>query len=212
MDYPYEAFTESCSFGLDEAGICVRVTAKAGAKPAMLAIAGRCLGAQYVASLDASVEGLLAQLPKPGTRLLFARTEADGRIVLVRSGPLERFMTREVEETPAPTAPNEEAPREEDAPTSDVLTVRMPEAEQVGMMLEQCATPHEGVDALLVAPTTKSYQEDETMPFARSPSSAQGVDELGAVTRRSPSTVRAFPAPPARLGTLPLVRTRMRRV
>ena len=182
MELAYEAFTETCTFGLDEAGVCVRVTALPGASKAMLAIAGRCLGAQYVASLDAAVEGLLSQLPKPGTRLLFARTEDTGRIVLVRSGPLQRFEARPAE---LPTVKEVE-------PTFD-------EAVEVE------------------APRTLTFQEEETAPFSRfsprRPIAAEsdpdsGDVELEAVTRRSPSTVRGFPPPPAHLSPIPLVRLR----
>lgn len=93
MDLAYAAFTEACVFGLDEAGICREILPKAGASRAMLTLAMRCVGAQYVASLDGSVEGFLTQVPTKGTRLLFARTEEGGRIVLVRSGPIQRFET-----------------------------------------------------------------------------------------------------------------------
>ena len=197
MKFPYEAFTEACSFGLDETGVCVSVTAKPGASAAMLAIAGRCLGAQYVASLDASVDGLLAPLPKPGTRLLFARTEESGRIVLVRSGPLEHFISREEEATKAAmeavTEVATEAATEEQTPTSELLTVR-------------------AVEVDMEAPRTRSFQEDETAPFSRTrPFQKEALEELAAVTRRSPSTVRAFPPPPAaRRSVLPLVRARSR--
>lgn len=94
MDFAYIAFTDDCSFGLDDAGICRAISPRAGASQEAVGIARRCVGAQYVASLDASAEGLLTQLPKPGTRLLFARTEAHGRIVL-RSGTLERFVSKD---------------------------------------------------------------------------------------------------------------------
>ena len=61
--------------------------------------AARCIGAQYVASLDASVAGLLSDTPKVGTSMLFARTDENGRISLVRTGQVIRFE-RHVEEDP----------------------------------------------------------------------------------------------------------------
>lgn len=178
MDLAYEAFTETCIFGLDEAGVCVRVTALPGASKAILAIAGRCLGAQYVASLDAEVEGLLSQLPKPGTRLLFARTEDTGRIVLVRSGPLQRFEARPAE---------------------------LPTVKEVEPTFDQAVE--------VEAPRTLTFQEEETAPFSRfsprRPVATESDDvELEAVTRRSPSTVRGFPPPPAHLSPIPFVRLR----
>ncbi len=93
MDLAYAAFTEACVFGLDDAGICREVLPKAGGSRDMITLAMRCIGAQYVASLDAAAPGMLSQLPRKGTRLLFARTEPNGRIVLVRSGPVQRFET-----------------------------------------------------------------------------------------------------------------------
>ena len=60
------------------------------------------------------------------------------------------------------------------------------------------------------APRTLAFQEEETAPFSRRrPVSADSDEvELEAVTRRSPSTVRGFPPPPARLSPIPLVRLR----
>jgi hypothetical protein len=60
--------------------------------------AARCIGAQYVASLDAAAAGLLTDTPKVGTSMLFARSE-NGRISLVRTGHVTRFE-RHVEEDP----------------------------------------------------------------------------------------------------------------
>jgi hypothetical protein len=56
----------------------------------MLAFAQRCVGAQYVASLDLKVEGGLVQMPQVGSSMLFARSE-DGRVALVRTAPLTAF-------------------------------------------------------------------------------------------------------------------------
>jgi hypothetical protein len=206
MELAYEAFTEACTFGLNEAGICVRVTAQPGASANVLAIAGRCLGAQYVASLDATVEGLLAQLPSPGTRLLFARAEEDGRIVLVRSGPIEHFVKREEierdteerEATPLSRGP-EEFP--EELPASDAPP-DLPTRRDMEQAIDE-AVEVEG-------PATKTYEEEETVPFSRRHAEASEPMELAAVTRRSPSTIRTFPAPQARLAPQPLVRARPR--
>jgi len=210
MDLAYEAFTESCTFGLNEAGICVRVTAQPGASANMLAIAGRCLGAQYVASLDATVEGLLTQLPKPGTRLLFARAEDDGRIVLVRSGPIEHFV--KLEEIERDTAAREASlsVQEAGAPEAgfpEELPAPLPEELPTRRDVEQVFDEAVEVEA----PKTKTYEEEETVPFSRRHSSANEAMELEAVTRRSPSTIRTFPAPPARLAPHPLVRPRFHR-
>ncbi len=106
MEIAYAAHTESCTFMLDGDGIC-RFVAPApvrGVLPPRASgrsmrggyvpdHADRCIGAQYVASIDLGAKGGLVDLPRPGAPLLFARIEEDGRIALVRSGPLVRFET-----------------------------------------------------------------------------------------------------------------------
>jgi hypothetical protein len=99
-DIAYAAHTESCTFMLDKAGIC-RFVVKAGERVtfgghfesgALPAHAERCIGAQYVASLALGQQGGLIELPAKGMPLLFARIEPNGRIALVRTGPLVRFQ------------------------------------------------------------------------------------------------------------------------
>lgn len=92
MHIAYAAHTAACTFLLDAQGVCRWVLAKPGAPSGMLASAQRCVGAQYVASLDLAVEGGLVQLPRVGSSMLFARSE-DGRVVLVRTAPLTAFET-----------------------------------------------------------------------------------------------------------------------
>jgi hypothetical protein len=91
MNFAYVAHTEACTFLLDAEGVCRWLIPKHGADEATLKIAERCVGAQYVASLDRDAEGLLVHMPKPGTRLLFACVSEGGRIFLVRSGPVLKF-------------------------------------------------------------------------------------------------------------------------
>ncbi len=92
----YAAYTKGYTFLLDEDGICRRVMISVEGKvePGGVSIAERCVGAQYIASLDVSVTGGLVKDPKVGVPLLFARVE-DGRVALVRTAPLERFETIE---------------------------------------------------------------------------------------------------------------------
>ncbi|MBX3192544.1 MAG: hypothetical protein KF819_36505 [Labilithrix sp.] len=204
MDFAYAAHTEACVFGLDDRGVCRAISPAAGVSEEMLAIAERCLGAQYVASLDRDAEGLLAHHPKPGTRLLFARTEDDGRIVLVRSGPLERFESRD----DRPTTPDlpadsevETKPGHPGGPDTYAPS-HVPSASEVETM-RRC-DEHRSV-----------VIDDETVPFSRlRPVTGDDPDAIGAidpVTRRSPSTVRAFPPPPAaQLGSHPTTRAWLR--
>jgi hypothetical protein len=56
--------------------------------------ARRCVGAQYVAALVLGEEGGLAEMPTIGAPMLFARID-DGRVSLVRTGALERFVAHD---------------------------------------------------------------------------------------------------------------------
>jgi hypothetical protein len=90
MHIAYAAHTASCTFLMDADGVCRWVIARPGATGEVLARAQRCVGAQYVASLDLGTAGGLVQLPQVGAALLFARSE-DGRVVLVRTGTVTAF-------------------------------------------------------------------------------------------------------------------------
>lgn len=91
MDVVYVAQTESCVFLLDAQGICRASVPYADADATARKIAARCEGAQYVASLDVKLPGVLAADPKAGLPLLFARVGAEGRVALIRTGALVAF-------------------------------------------------------------------------------------------------------------------------
>lgn len=98
-DILYAAHTATCTFLLDAEGICRRIvpvhpSAMTGKRPSeSVRAAARCVGAQYVASLDANVTGMLAEMPRVGAPMLFARSDSRGRISLVRTGSVTRFET-----------------------------------------------------------------------------------------------------------------------
>lgn len=98
MRIAYAAHTESCTLYLDEDGVCRRVVRLRRATLQGLGAAEdaaeRCIGAQYVASLDFETRGGLAPSPEVGKPMLFAYVRDNGRIGLVRTGPLVRFDTR----------------------------------------------------------------------------------------------------------------------
>ena len=94
LEIQYAAHTASCTFLLDSDGICRRIAMNpSGGSRAREAAraAARCVGAQYVASLDPALAGMLSDMPKVGTAMLFARTDERGRISLVRTGQVLRF-------------------------------------------------------------------------------------------------------------------------
>jgi hypothetical protein len=97
MTITHAAQTESVTFLLDETGICFAAVATPSAPPESFATAResaeRCIGAQYVASVDITAPGGLVAMPREGTPLVFAAIDGEGRVALVRTGPLLRFVT-----------------------------------------------------------------------------------------------------------------------
>jgi hypothetical protein len=105
-DVAYIARSESCTLLLDSRGICRRVIPVAGAPDRVVAAANRCAGAQFVASLDASIDGLLGREPQVGASMLFALVDPiDGHVSLVRFGPVVAFQVADVPVTTIGTAP-----------------------------------------------------------------------------------------------------------
>jgi hypothetical protein len=98
MPIAYAAHTETCTFFLDDEGICRQIIRRAAGMngvPRAEDSVSRCIGAQYVASIDVATKGGLIAMPKVGTPLLFAYIGRDGRIALVRTGTLLRFETKQ---------------------------------------------------------------------------------------------------------------------
>src|SRR5689334_13826449 len=109
MEVAFVALTETCTFLLDADGICRFTVLRPEADKTTREAANRCLGAQYVASLDASAEGLLVHEPKTGCSLLFARVGDNGRVALVRSGPLLEFEAVDPSKSEAHSSPPKSA-------------------------------------------------------------------------------------------------------
>lgn len=100
MSIAYAATTDACTFLLDEDGVCRRVLLSPDRRAdrtlggrTRAQAARRCIGAQYVASIDVRVDGGLVPMPRVGTPMLFAYTGDDGRLAVVRTGALVRFET-----------------------------------------------------------------------------------------------------------------------
>lgn len=86
MSVVYVARTEACTLMLDERGVCQwAAPSGTGHVPA------RIVGAQFVASLDVDVEGGLVSRPQEGVPMLFAVTDAQGSISLIRTTKLVCF-------------------------------------------------------------------------------------------------------------------------
>jgi hypothetical protein len=136
FDITYAAHTATCTFLLDAEGICRRIVMLPGSKRRDASKnASRCIGAQYVATLDPTVPGCLVEMPKIGTPMLFARVDTRGRVALVRTGPITSFETKRADDpdpfaesigvmTSAPAAEELQTPRararrtEENAPVT----------------------------------------------------------------------------------------------
>jgi hypothetical protein len=101
VEVAYVAHSERCALLLDGEGVCRWVVPRVDAGDPSIGVAKRCVGAQFVASLDPEVEGLLGHQPRVGVTLLFACVD-DGRVSLVRFGPLVGFDT--LGDAVAPTA------------------------------------------------------------------------------------------------------------
>lgn len=133
FDITYAAHTASCTFLLDRDGICRRIVMiPRGKRRDASKNAARCVGAQYVATLDPAVPGCLVELPKVGAAMLFARVDEAGRIALVRTGVVTSFETNRVAEEPDPFRESfgviTSAPRAEDLHVARTPRVRSRQA------------------------------------------------------------------------------------
>jgi hypothetical protein len=117
IDITYAAHTASCTFLLDSEGICRRIVVAPKGKRSASRTAARCVGAQYVASLDGSAAGGLVEMPRVGAAMLFARIDERGRVSLVRTGVVLSFESNAGEDpfldsgTVETSAPELETPR-----------------------------------------------------------------------------------------------------
>jgi hypothetical protein len=119
IDITYAAHTASCTFLLDSEGICRRIVVAPKGKRSASRTASRCVGAQYVASLEGSAAGGLVEMPRVGAAMLFARVDDRGRVSLVRTGVVLSFESNAGEDpfadsgTVETSAPELETPRME---------------------------------------------------------------------------------------------------
>ena len=84
----YAVHTRTCTYMLDEEGVCGWVLSPTGSQAE-----DRCMGAQFVACLDLREQGGLIGELRVGASGLFARREA-GRFVLLKTSVIERVDYR----------------------------------------------------------------------------------------------------------------------
>ncbi len=161
MQTAYVFHAKSCALLLDDGGMCRWIVMKNDDDPHAAARAQRCVGAQFVATLDPEKEGLLGHEPTVGKHVLFARVD-DGRISLVRFGPI--LQVDRVEE---PSATRDAAPETRRVPSpadSEAATVERP-APKVAIQLAELDA-EDVVTSVAVEPIDGS--EGATAPFERS--------------------------------------------
>jgi hypothetical protein len=175
MDLAYVAHSARCALLLDADGICRWYLMKVDDE-GVAASAARCIGAQFVATLDPDAKGLLGHEPAVGKNVLFARV-VDGRVTLVRFGPLVQFDK---------LAPAAEPPAEADAPAATVVPAESvapptvaeePIAEPAAAAQEvpEPSTAEHPRFTLVACPPPPPNSEPLTLPSAASVSSV--VDE-----------------------------------
>lgn len=187
IEIVYAAHTSTCTFLLDGEGICRRVVLAPngdGKRRDNPRTASRCVGAQYVASLDIRAVGGLVERPRVGAAMLFARTDSRGRVSLVRTGTVTHFETTRTEDpfdsmgsirTSAPALQQLFTPKSTPALADDPTpaTLRQPELDYEA---EACTLPVQVVrpEELVEAPDTDetvdielSFDGDETFEQPR---------------------------------------------
>lgn len=215
FEITYAAHTASCTFLLDAEGFCRRIVVSPSSTRNLTkrgrdvrSVAARCIGAQYVASLDPAVSGLLADKPRVGASMLFARVDERGRVSLVRTGVVTKLETHredpfaEPAETPStsvetsapPITPSEPTPRFERKAVAPPAAYEDPYGEGTNDRTQQ-------IHALRPAALLRNRAAAEAEPRA---------DEHPTLDRATfdipePTTVRDRPSerPPRELGSAP---------
>ena len=91
-DVAYAVYTTTCTYLLDDEGVCRWVMAPSGTVPPE---ADRCVGAQFVGCLDLRVVGGLVGELLVGAHMLFARYDDEaGRLILLRTTSIDNVEFR----------------------------------------------------------------------------------------------------------------------
>jgi hypothetical protein len=167
MEIAYVFHAASCALLLDSGGVCRWVLAKTAEPDDRVK---RCVGAQFVASLDPEVEGLLGHEPTIGKNVVFARVDA-GRISLVRFGPIVKVERIDIDDS---------APAE----TVRVPAVAQSELDANATTKENTAVPHEPTvvieedsESTLERPAARIELDDFEDLATAVPTSALRLDE-----------------------------------
>lgn len=187
IDIIYAAHTASCTFLLDSDGVCRRIVVAPKGKRSASRTASRCVGAQYVASLDGSAAGGLVEMPRVGAAMLFARVDENGRISLVRTAVVTSFESSAAEDPFADSGAVETSAPEIDSalapPPQELEDDYYDPSERTQRI--QALRPDQIAAALGEAPEPDEAPELATAEY-------EAVEESAAY-RRTPPTLRAAP-------------------
>jgi hypothetical protein len=197
MEIAYTAHTETCTLLLDAEGICrsvlaasSRAASNGGARPTRIPCsAERCVGAQYVATLDLREAGGMTALPQPGAQMLFARTEKNGRITLIRSAPVIRF-----EAAAAKRVESGVHARPEDKPVAPVMA-RVPAPAPVASPPRVSYGDDDELTIPFDPPTIQAHRAS-LPPELSSRSSSPPPRNSGVVPAASSARASSIPPPP----------------
>lgn len=164
----YAVHTESCTYLLDDEGVCRWVVSPTGV---MHGAAAAAVGAQFVACLDLRLDGGLAGSLVVGGHALFAKLE-DGRHVLLRTTPITHVETRGLgSASPPPPKSRPKPPTPRASGVTETITLVKP---------------------FFRAPPAPKVPKDMDVP--RPPPFRPAT--LSPPSYRSPSGVPVVPAPP----------------
>ncbi|MSP24261.1 MAG: hypothetical protein EXR75_03665 [Myxococcales bacterium] len=117
LDLAYAVHTATCTYLLDDGGVCRWIVSPRGVVPTHVL---RAIGAQFVACIDVAEPGGLVGDLRPGCTALFVLSE-ETRMVLLRTAAIDRVDDRRSNESEGP-AHAESRPRPSVAPEASALS------------------------------------------------------------------------------------------
>lgn len=197
FDISYAAHTASCTFLLDEEGICRRIViVPKGKRRESSRSAVKCVGAQYVASLDAGAAGGLVEMPRVGASMLFARVDERGRVSLVRTGVLTSFESRAGEDpfvdsqSVETSAPELDAPRRGDPRDPDYYDDASERTQRIQALrpedYDAALRDSDASDAALEHSSDFATAEYKSAPAPQTPPAKRSTPAAPAQTLRKP--------------------------
>lgn len=175
----YAAHTEACTLMLDENGVCEWAAPTGRGR-----VPDRIVGAQFVASLDVSAPGALVGEPREGVPMLFAATDEEGHISLVRTTNLVRWDDRRDHSGIVRTSSKDVSPRAGgQADTENPKPSLRPSLDELAPRGRRSSVPP--------APKSEPGSSKNNYAPPAAPSQPKGIPD---VELRSPGTAVALPS------------------